>query len=342
MMRILNLTLLAAAFGLAVTAEAPAHGWRGRGSADCAPAPCVTTAAPAPAPAPQYEERTVTRYKTVTKTREVAETVCRMIPREVPYTYTVCVPKYRREVRKVCVQVPRFREVEYCYTALVPETVRVKRTVVECIPTYRDVEYTYTETVPRIEKSIVKQTVMQRNVKHVVEDVKVCRMVSTTHTDECGRCYTVCKPVEEVVQVKRCVVECVPVTRDVEVCKTVCERHERKGVRKICEVHRQERVIDVNVVRCKTEQRVGKRTVCDYVTEMRDQAYMVCELERQERHGVRIVYDRREEQIKRMVPYTECVPYEEVVRVPVSPCVSDCDTGCDRGHRCGFFRRCGH
>jgi hypothetical protein len=345
MKRILNSLLLAAIAGLAIAADAQAHGRRSRGDCapDCAPAPCVTTAAPAPAP--QYEERKVTRYKTVTKEREVTETVCRMIPRQENYTYTVCVPKTRQEVRKVTVQVPRYREVEYCYTALVPETVRVKRTVVECIPTYRDVEYTYTVTIPRIEKSIVKQTVMQRNVKHVVEDVKVCKMVRETHTDECGRCYTTCRPVYDTVKVTRCVVECVPIVKDVEVCRTVCERQERKGVRRVCDVHRQERVIDVNVVRCRTEERVGKRTVCDYVTEVRDQAYLVCYYEKQERVGVRTVYDRKEEQVTRKVPYTECVPYEETIRVPVSPvshCASDCDSGCSRGQRCGIFRRCGH
>src|SRR5687767_875962 len=98
MMRTVKLTLLVAGFGLMLAAtDARAHGLLRRGGhgGDCAPAPeCVTVAA-----TPQYVERVVTRYRHITKEREVTDVVCRMIPREEKYTYTVSVPTTRTEVR---------------------------------------------------------------------------------------------------------------------------------------------------------------------------------------------------------------------------------------------------
>ena len=57
------------------------------GSPDCAPA------MPAPAPAPVYEERKITTYKSVPKTREVEVTVYKTMPTEEKYTYTEIGPQ---------------------------------------------------------------------------------------------------------------------------------------------------------------------------------------------------------------------------------------------------------
>jgi hypothetical protein len=51
------------------------------------------------------------------------------------------------------------------------------------------------------------------------------------------------------------------------------------------------------------------------------------------------VYDRKAETVTRKVQYTECVPYTETIRVPVTSCASNGDNG--HGHRGGLFRR-GH
>jgi hypothetical protein len=335
MNRFASASVFLAALGLAAFAptNVRAHGLlRGCGHScgvECAP---VVVCAP---PAPVYEDRKVIRYKTVTKERDVVETVYKLVTREEKYNYTVCVPQIRQEKRQYTVNVPHHKQVEYKYTVLVPQTYKEKRTVVECVPSYKDVEYVYTVCVPQHVKKVVKQTYYERRVSYVDHDVTVCRMSYSSHVDECGRCYTTCHPVTEVVKVKRCVVDCVPVVRDVEVVECNYTHEQRKGVRRVCEIVRNERVIDVDVVRCVAQERVGQRTVCEYVAEQREHVVNVCHYVNEERVGVRHVCDRVAEQVKRKVVYHECVAYEEVVRVQVNHCYSDC------GHRrCGFFRCC--
>jgi hypothetical protein len=101
--------------------------------------------------------------------------------------------------------------------------------------------------------------------------------------------------VTENVKVKRCVVECVPVVREVEVCRTVYDRVERTGKRRVCEMVKQERVVEVSVVRCEPEERKFKAYECVPAKE------------------------------KRRVQYCEMVAYEDVIRVRVDqPCESEC------------------
>ena len=267
----------------------------------CVPTDCASTTVVAAPAAPVYEERKVTRYKHVTKERDVVVTVCKLVNREEKYDYTVQVPVTKTEKRTQTVNVAQMKEVEYKYTVMVPHTVAEKRTVIECIPSYKDVEFTYTVCVPVTTKSIVKQTYMQRQTKMVPCETTVCRMVRETCVDECGRCHTVCRPVTEVVQSTRCVVECVPVTRDVEVCNVSYNHEQRKGVRRVCEIQRVEKVIDVNVVRCSPEERVGKRTVCEYVPTVQEYTVNVCSYVTEKRVGTRVICDRVEEKVARKV-----------------------------------------
>lgn len=274
MTRTMNVTLFLAGVGLVgvLPSDSSASGWLRRCDSGCESAPC---APPAPPPAPKYEERKVTRYRPVIKEKEVEVCVMRVVEKEVKRT------------------------------VMVPVVTKEKRNVTECVPTFKDVEHKYVEMVPRLVKEKVKQTIMERHTKEIEEVVPVCRIVRKTVTDDCGRCSTVCERVTENVKVKRCVVECVPVVREVEVCRTVCDRVEKVGVRKVCEMQRVEKVVEVSVVHCEPQERLFKRFECVPGTE------------------------------KRRIQYCEMEAYEDTIRV----CVSGCDTGCSQrrcfGHRCG-------
>ena len=283
MFRSLNVIVATLCLAALLPSASSASGWLRRCGGCCDSAPC-TTAAAAPAKAePKYEDRVVTRYKAVTKEKEVEVCVNTMVAKDVKRT------------------------------VMVPVTVKEKRKVIDCVPTWKEVECKYIELVPHVEKVKVKQTCIERHRKEIEETVPVCRLVRTQCVDDCGRCYTKCERVTEMVKVKRCVVECVPVTREVEVCRTVCDRVDKTGKRKVCDYVRQEKEVEVCVVRCEPQERVCKVWECVQTKE------------------------------KRKVSYCEMVPYQETIRVCVSPaCDSCCDKGCgQRRIFGGLFNRCG-
>lgn len=275
MIRTLKVFVAMLSLAAMLPSAASAFGGLRRSCGGCEVAPC----APAPAPAPvevKYEERTVTRYKPVTKEKEVTCFVNKLVPREVKCT------------------------------VMVPYTIKEKRVVSVCVPTFRDVECKYTEMVPRIIKDKVTRTVTERRVREVDDVRQVCRTVCTPYTDECGRCCTKCERVTETVPCKRYVVDCVPVERVVETYRVECDRVEKTAIRKVCDMHREDREVEVCVVRCRPEERV------------------------------RTVYDCVPEKVTRKVTYCEMVPYQETIRVPVCPPVS-CDSGCGHGRVFGGF-----
>ena len=343
MTRSLRLCLCLAAVGLAalLPSTSSASGWLRRGCGGCESAPCAPAAAPAPV---QYETRMVTRYKPVMKERIVEDVVSRMVPRDEKYTYTCMVPVHSQEKRTVtCYEMVR-REVDQKITVMVPTTVKEKRKVIECDRITKQVEYKYYEMVPRQVKEKVKQTVYDRRVKEVEETVPVCRVVRHQHVDECGRCYTTCERVTEMQKVKHCVVECVPTVREVEVCRTVCDRVERVGKRTVCEYIPREREIEVCAIRCEAQERIVKRCIVEAVPQKREVLVNVCHYKAEKRDGVRRVYDCVRENVKRKVQYCEMVPYQEEIRVPVCP-TSACNDSCgDHGRRrlfAGLFNRGG-
>jgi hypothetical protein len=315
-------------------------GWLRRGCRDsgCDSAPCPPVVVHAPAP--RYEDRIVTRYRPVTKEREVTEVISRMVPKEEKFSYTVMVPVTRQEKRVETCYVPQHREVEYKYTVLVPHTVKETRRVAYFVPVSKEVEYTYAVLVPHVHKKIVKQTFTECRTRLVEDTVPVCRLVRRQHVDECGRCYTTCERVTEMHKVTRRVVDHVPVTRDVEVCEVTCKREERRGTRTVCEMVRREKDVEVCRVECRPEQRVGKRTICEAVPQKREVVVNVCDYQRQERTGVRTVHVCVPEKVTRKVQYCEMVPYQETVRVMICDTVSDhCDHGGRRGLFGGLFHR---
>src|SRR5262245_5405399 len=280
-----SLELFVATLGLVALLPSAsfASGWLRRcGGGCCEAAPC-----PAPAPPPKvelkYEDRVVTRYKPVTKFKDV----------------------------EVCVTNVVAKDVVRC--VMVPYTIKEQRTVCESIPIFKDVECKYTEMVPRIIKEVVPRCVTERHVKHVDDVATVCKLVPKQCVDECGRCYTSYDRVTEQVPVKRAVVECVSVVRNVEVCRTVCERVEKTTVRRVvCDYQRVEKVVEVCRIACKPEERTFKVFECVPGKEMRK------------------------------VAYCEMVPYQETIRVCVTPvCESACDHGCGHGRMFGgLLSRC--
>ncbi|MCI0680564.1 MAG: hypothetical protein L0Y71_00550 [Gemmataceae bacterium] len=276
-----TLGILVAILGLTALAPSTASAFGGlrRSCGGCE----VVACAPAPAPAPvevKYEERTVTRYRPVTKEKEVTCFVNKMVPREVKCT------------------------------VMVPYTIKEKRTVTVCVPVFHDVECKYTERVPRVVKEKITRTLTERRV-HPYEDlVPVCRVVCTPCVDECGRCTTKCERITEMRKVTRHKIECVPVVREFEVSRVEWDCVEKVGVRKVCEMRREQREIEVSLVRCRPEE----------VT--------------------RTVYDCVPEKVTRKVTYCEMEPYQEVIRVPVCPPTTECcGSGCGGRMFGGLFRR---
>jgi hypothetical protein len=345
-----HLVLTTAVIGLFGWAVADSQACHRRGSCGgaeaCGSAPCETVvaapAAPAAPVAPQYVEQKVTTYKCVQKEREVQEVVCRMVPREEKYNYTVMVPVTKQETRKETYYRSVPKQVEYTATVMVPVTTQEKRKVTECQMTHKEVEFKYTVMVPKTtqEKRTVSYCEIERRQQEVT--VPVCRTVQVQCQDECGNCYTRCQRVVEHQKVMREI--CVPVhkTKEVMVNVTVCEAQERVGKRTVCQPVMTEKEILVNVTRCQAEQRKFTKTVCEMVAETRDVTYNVTSCEAQQRTGTRTVYDTKHETVTRKVLYNEMVPETTTVRVPVSQCVEACDSGSSHGHghRGGLFRRC--
>src|SRR5476651_329871 len=99
---VLALVATAAVFALAAESQAGLF----RRSSGCCDSGCAPACAPAACAAPceaapvKYEERKVTKYKTVTIEKEVEVLECKRVNTEEKYTYTVCVPVTRQEKRK--------------------------------------------------------------------------------------------------------------------------------------------------------------------------------------------------------------------------------------------------
>ena len=139
MKRSVSATVFLAALTLVgmLPSASQAFGRRHRGN-DCAPAceaPCASEcAAPACAPAapvaPVMVATKVTRYKQQWKERQVTENICRIVPRQENYTYTVSVPVTKQVARNITTYDRRTKEVPYTFTVMVPKPYQEKRTVI--------------------------------------------------------------------------------------------------------------------------------------------------------------------------------------------------------------------
>ena len=256
MKRLSVLALFAGVAFLGLAVESKANGLfrRHSGCDSCAAAPCAAApCAPAPcAPAPApvvWEDRKVTKYKSVIVEKEVEALVCKTATKEEKYTYTVCVPVTKQEKRKEIVCTPVSKEVDYTYTVLVPKTVtkEIMCTTYTCV------------------------------TEMVKECVPVCKTVCVTCVDECGRCHTRRERVTVMEERTRCVTKRIPLTEKKLVNVTVCEPVQHKGKKTICEIVRSEREVLVNVCSYVNEKREGTRTVCFTVTEKVKRKVNVCQ-----------------------------------------------------------------
>jgi len=244
--------LLALVALLGIVVESQAKGGLFRRSSGCGgcEAPCAAAPVmPVAQVAPQFEDRKVTAYKYVTVEKEIDVVVCRTVMKDVPYTFTVCVPVTKQETRKQTYYQTVQKEVEYKYTVLVPRT--VQRTV--------------------------KQTTYRCETEQIVEKVPVCRTIRVSCVDECGRCYTRCERVTVMEDRTRCVVKRIPVVQDVVINEVVCDRVEKVGKRIVCDVVPQVRDVVVNVCTMTYEKREGVRKVCEVVRENAKQKVQVCQ-----------------------------------------------------------------
>jgi len=335
-----------AVLGLTLNSEAGHGKFRHQSGCDSGyayAAPCETVAyAPAPV---QYVEQKVTRYKQVMVEKEIEEVVYRQVARQEKFTYSVQVPVTKQEVRKQTYYTQVQKEVPYTYTVCVPVTVAEKRKETIYNRVEKQVPYTYTVAVPRTVQKKVTQTTYQCINENVTETVPVCRTVRVSCVDECGRCYTRCERVTEMVPVTRCIVKRVPITQEVVVNHVICEYENRQGSRTVCELVPVVRDVVVNVCRIENQTRQATRTVCEVVPQVRDVTIQVCSYATEQREGSRTVYNTVNEKVKRRVQYCQMQPYEEIVRVAVgnyceAPSYNYCDYGNSgghgrRGHRCG-------
>jgi hypothetical protein len=286
MKRLSVLALLATVAVFVAGAECQANGlFRGhKGCGECA-APCA--AAPcAPTPV-KTEKKKMTVYKSVMEDKVVEYYECIKKVTPTPYKYYVC------------------------ETVMKPET----RKEIICTPIYKDVEKTYTVMIPKTVTKEMPCTTYKCETVMVKECVPVCKTVSVTCVDECGRCHTHREKVTVMEERTRCVVKRTPVTEMKMVSMTVCEAKMMKCMVKVCEIQRTERPVTVNVCTLVRKEMSGVRDVCTYDTVKKTKTVKVCVMK----------------------------PFEEMVDVAVgAPCTTACSSpacsDCGTSHR-GLFRR---
>jgi hypothetical protein len=322
-------------------AASEAFGRRGGCREDCGPVYCAPYMPPA-APEVRYEDRKITYLKPVWKDQVIEEVVVRCVPREEKFVYDVKVPVWRDETRIVKVNKPVMREEKYPAKVAYPVHGVEKRNVVVNVPVWKDVEYTYTVNVAKHRP--VKRTVpfCTYETKFIETTVPVCRVVRDLCTDECGRCYTVCRTIVEHQKVTRCVRVPVHGTREVVVNECYYEPVLHKGVRRVCHYERKDTVVEVPTCRTEYKDVIHSRMVCHWEAVDQEMTYRVCDWRTDKREGVRCVYDRVEDKIKRTVRVCHHETVTETIRVPVG---GECYTsyhGCDDCGRGGLFgrRRC--
>jgi hypothetical protein len=314
-------------------------GRRGGGhGGDCGPiyyAPCIVAPYMPPAvPEIRYEERKVTYLKPVWRDKEIEEVVVRCVPREEKFVYDVQVPVWRDEKKVVKVAKPAMREEKYTVKVAYPVHGSEKRTVVHNVPVWKDVEFNYTVNVAKFRPVTRTVPTCTYETKFIESTVPVCRVVRDLCTDECGRCYTVCRTVVEHQKVTRCVNVPVHGTREVVVNECYYEPVVHKGVRKVCDFERRETVVDVPTCTMAYKDVVQSRMVCftEYVDQ--EMTYRVCDFKTDKREGSRMVVDRVTDKVRRTIRVCDYETVTDTIRVPVSDCYYPaCFSDCGHGRR---------
>ncbi len=271
----------------------------------CLPKPCL--------PHVEWQEKTVTRYRTECKThvREVPVTV--MKPRfetvEKDFTYRVAIPETKEVVRERRVPVTTWKEEKHERTVMHTEWKTETRERTVMVPEWR--EETKTRTY----------TVMHRVPEKVEREVECRRPKITLCCDPCTGCLRL-----------RCEMECY--TRKV-CCTTYKCVPERKTETVKCRLPHyvaKKETCQVRIPVCKPvkETHVVKVPVCEYKVETYKVPVTTCRYEtKTEKRKVRVcTWEKVTEMRKETCVTRERVPYECKVRVPVlclhKPVCADC------------------
>jgi hypothetical protein len=194
----------------------------------------------------------------------------------------------KKEVSKVV-------EEPFKFVEMVQVTTPEKRVEKYFVCATKDVPFTYKVCVPITVQQKQTVTYFESVQKAVVVQVPVCRPVTVTLIDPCTGCpYSVCQYITELQNVTTVVTQCVPKSQDVVVNVPSVKVEDRTGTYKVSEMVEQSREVTVNVVSCKAIEKSGviRKLVSETVIDMFNVTQTYCEM----------------------------VPYEMVVRVPVSCC----------------------
>jgi hypothetical protein len=256
---------------------------------------------PAVCPVPTtiaYVDQVVTSYKCVTKEKTVPVTVNKLVPEEKSetYTYYECVPETKKE---------KVKQIEY-------KTVQTKK------------PYTYYECVPEVTKVKTTQTFYTCVPTEVVQNVTTRHWVCSQVVDPCTHCcYSVKTPVCEVVPVKKTVYSYVPQTRDVIVDTTTYKKVPKTGTYMVNECVPVEKEMTVQTTEYVKVEKTGEYLVNECVKVEKDVMVDVTSYKQVEKKGVNkyTVYKCVPETIQQKVMYTEQVPVQTTIKVPVCvPC----------------------
>jgi hypothetical protein len=111
----------------------------------------------------------------------------------------------------------------------------------------------------------------------------------------------------------------VPQTREVTVNVCRYEDQQRQATRTVTEMVPETREVLVNVCRYENQEKTGTRTVYESVPETRQVTVNVCSYQPVQKEGVRrrVVCETVQETVDVTRTYTERVPYQVTVKVPI-------------------------
>jgi len=287
---------------------------------------------------PQYQQVQVTRYQQQWVEQEINEVVCRLVPKQENYSYTVQVPVMKAVKQMVTSYQTVQKEVAVPCTVMVPVTDNVKQVVTTYKHVPKEIEVPYTTYTHNTVARKVLQTTFQCVPEQVTHQVPVCRTIQVPCCDPCTGCvrYT-CQRVVELQPVTCTVVRRVPTTTEVTVNEVVCTPVTQMVKRTISECVPVQQEITVPVCRMVAQQQTYKRLVCECVPVQQEVTVNVCHYETRQENATRTVYTQVQENVKRKVQVCQMVPYTttETVAVGGSYCgyAQDCYSGHGHGRR---------
>ena len=273
-----------------------------------------------------YVDQVVTSYKCVTKEKTVPVTVNKLVPEEKSqeYTYYECVPETKKEKVKQIEYQTQQKKQSYTYYECQPVVKESKVKVVENTYKAKPMPYTYYECQPEVTKVKMTETFYTCVPSEVVQNVTTTHWVCSQVVDPCTHCcYSVKTPVCSVVPVKKTVYSYVPQTRDVFVNTTTYKKVQKTGTYMVNECVPVEKEMTVKTTEYVKVEKKGEYLVNECVKVEKDVMVDVTSYKQVKKEGVSkyTVYKCVPETIQQKVMYTEQVPVQTTIKVPVCvPC----------------------